>query len=32
VTLKNRILNPVVERFIAHIRDFTRPMRSHETR
>jgi DNA-binding transcriptional LysR family regulator len=32
VTLKNRTLNPVVERFIAHIRDFTRPMRSHETR
>jgi hypothetical protein len=27
VTLKNRMLNPVVERFIAHIRDFTRPMR-----
>ncbi len=27
VTLKNRTLNPVVERFIAHIRDFTRPMR-----
>jgi len=26
-TLKNRTLNPVVERFIAHIRDFTRPMR-----
>jgi DNA-binding transcriptional LysR family regulator len=26
VTLKNRTLNPVVERFIAHIRDFTRPM------
>jgi DNA-binding transcriptional LysR family regulator len=32
VTLKNRTLNPVVERFIAHIRDFARPMRSHETR
>jgi DNA-binding transcriptional LysR family regulator len=32
VTLKNRTLNPVVERFIAQIRDFTRPMRSHETR
>jgi DNA-binding transcriptional LysR family regulator len=27
VTLKDRTLNPVVERFIAHIRDFTRPMR-----
>jgi len=27
VTLKNRTLNPVVERFIAHIRDFTCPMR-----
>ena len=26
-TLKNRTLNPVVERFIAHIRDFTRPLR-----
>jgi len=26
-TLKNRTLNPVVERFIAHIHDFTRPMR-----
>jgi len=25
VTLKNRTLNPVVERFIAHIREFTRP-------
>jgi len=31
-TLKNRTLNPVVERFIAQIRDFTRPMRSLETR
>jgi DNA-binding transcriptional LysR family regulator len=30
VTVKNRTLNPVVERFIAHIRDFTRPMRSRE--
>jgi DNA-binding transcriptional LysR family regulator len=30
VTLKNRTLNPVVERFIAHIRDFTRSMRSRE--
>jgi DNA-binding transcriptional LysR family regulator len=28
VTLKNRTLNPVVERFIQHVRDFTRPMRS----
>jgi DNA-binding transcriptional LysR family regulator len=27
VTLKNRTLNPVVERFIQHVRDFTRPMR-----
>ena len=27
VTLKNRMLNPVVARFIAHIRDFTHPMR-----
>jgi DNA-binding transcriptional LysR family regulator len=27
VTVKNRTLNPVVERFIAHLRDFTRPMR-----
>jgi DNA-binding transcriptional LysR family regulator len=26
VTLKNRTLNPVVERFIQHIRDFTRRM------
>jgi DNA-binding transcriptional LysR family regulator len=25
-TLKNRTLNPVVERFIAHIREFTRPL------
>jgi hypothetical protein len=24
---QNRKLNPVVERFIAHLRDFTRPMR-----
>jgi DNA-binding transcriptional LysR family regulator len=30
VTLKNRTLNPVVERFISHIRDFTRPMHSRE--
>lgn len=28
VTLKNRTLSPVVERFIQHIRDFTRPMRT----
>jgi DNA-binding transcriptional LysR family regulator len=27
VTLKNRTLSPVVERFIQHVRDFTRPMR-----
>jgi DNA-binding transcriptional LysR family regulator len=27
VTLKNRTLSPGVKRFIAHIRDFTRPMR-----
>jgi DNA-binding transcriptional LysR family regulator len=27
VTLKNRTLSPGVERFVAHIRDFTRPMR-----
>lgn len=27
VTLKNRTLSPGVERFIAHMRDFTRPMR-----
>jgi DNA-binding transcriptional LysR family regulator len=26
VTLKNRTLSPVVERFIEHIRDFTRPL------
>jgi DNA-binding transcriptional LysR family regulator len=32
VTLKNRMLNPVVERLIAHIRDFTSPMRTYETR
>jgi DNA-binding transcriptional LysR family regulator len=30
VTLKNRTLNPVVERFIQHVRDFTRPMRADE--
>jgi DNA-binding transcriptional LysR family regulator len=28
VTLKNRTLSPAVERFIQHIRDFTRPMRT----
>jgi DNA-binding transcriptional LysR family regulator len=28
VTLKNKTLSPVVERFIQHIRDFTRPMRA----
>jgi DNA-binding transcriptional LysR family regulator len=27
VTLKNRTLSPVVEHFIQHVRDFTRPMR-----
>jgi len=27
VTVKNRTLNPVVERFIEYIRDFTQPMR-----
>jgi DNA-binding transcriptional LysR family regulator len=27
VTLKNRSVSPVVERFIEHLRDFTRPMR-----
>jgi DNA-binding transcriptional LysR family regulator len=27
VTLKNRTLSPVVERFIQHVRDFTRPMK-----
>jgi DNA-binding transcriptional LysR family regulator len=27
VTLKNRTLSPVVELFIAHVRQFTRPMR-----
>jgi DNA-binding transcriptional LysR family regulator len=30
-TLKNRTLNPVVERFISHIRDFTRPIRDERT-
>jgi len=28
VTLKNRTLSPVVERFIQHVRDFTQPMRT----
>jgi DNA-binding transcriptional LysR family regulator len=28
VTLKNRILSPVVERFIEYVRDFTRPMQA----
>ena len=28
VTLKNRTLSPGVERFIEHVRDFTRPMRA----
>jgi DNA-binding transcriptional LysR family regulator len=27
ITLKNRTLSPVVERFIEYVRDFTRPMR-----
>jgi DNA-binding transcriptional LysR family regulator len=31
VTLKNRALSPVAERFIEHLRDFTRPMRESET-
>jgi DNA-binding transcriptional LysR family regulator len=30
VTLKNRTLSPVVERFIQHVRDFTRPVRLDE--
>jgi DNA-binding transcriptional LysR family regulator len=30
VTLKNRTLSPVVERFIEHVRDFTRTMRADE--
>jgi DNA-binding transcriptional LysR family regulator len=30
VTLKNRTLSPVVERFIQYIRDFTRPMRTNQ--
>lgn len=28
VTLRNRTLSPVVERFIQHVRDFTQPMRA----
>jgi DNA-binding transcriptional LysR family regulator len=28
ITLKNRTLSPAVERFIEHVRDFTRPMRT----
>jgi len=32
VTLKNRTLSPGVERFIAHVRDFTRPMRERGQR
>ena len=31
VTLKNRMLSPVVERFIQHLRDFTRPMRTEQS-
>jgi hypothetical protein len=27
MTLKNRTLSPIVERFIEELRDFTRPMR-----
>jgi hypothetical protein len=30
VTLKNRALSPVVERFIQQVRDYTRPMRADE--
>jgi len=30
VTLKNRTLSPVVERFIHHVRDFTQPMRADQ--
>jgi DNA-binding transcriptional LysR family regulator len=32
VTLKNRTLSPVVERFIQHIRDFTRPINADRSR
>jgi DNA-binding transcriptional LysR family regulator len=31
VTLKNRTLSPIVERFIEHLRDFTRPMRAEQS-
>ncbi len=30
MTLKNRTLSPVAERFIEHVRDYTRPMRAGE--
>jgi DNA-binding transcriptional LysR family regulator len=30
LTLKNRTLSPVVERFIQHLRDFTQPMRAEQ--
>jgi DNA-binding transcriptional LysR family regulator len=30
VTLKNRALSPIVERFIGYMRDFTRPMRERQ--
>lgn len=30
VTLKNRTISPVVESFMQHVRDFTRPMRTNE--
>jgi hypothetical protein len=30
VTLKNRTLSPVVERFIEYLRDFTQQMRADE--
>ena len=32
VTLKNRTLSPVVERFIEHLRDYTQPMRQEWSR
>jgi DNA-binding transcriptional LysR family regulator len=32
VTLKNRTLSPVVERFIEYVRDFTRPLRADESK
>lgn|SRR5262245_5770509 len=31
-TPKNRTMSPVVERFITHVRDFTRPMRERQLR